>query len=141
MTAALIDLENGTIPATPAAGHVRVYAKTDKKVYAQDDTAVEVQLTGQIIAGIFVNANGTIWYNTAGISGIVRNSVGNYSVTLATAISVSSYGFPVASISGASARFIAVDLATVLPCTQVNVYTFDNTGVAVDSSFFLMIGR
>jgi len=141
MTAALIDLENGTIPATPAAGHVRIYAKTDKKVYAQDDTAVEVQLTGQIIAGILGKSDGTTLGNTAGISGIVRNSVGNYSVTLATAISVSSYGFPVASILGTSARFIAVDLATALPCTQVNVYTFDNTGVAVDSNFSLTIGR
>ena len=36
----------GASPATPPAGHVVTYAKTDKKLYAKDDAGTETQLGG-----------------------------------------------------------------------------------------------
>ena len=40
----LLDFTAGAAPATPAAGHVVLYAKTDKKLYAKDDAGVETAL-------------------------------------------------------------------------------------------------
>jgi hypothetical protein len=41
-----IDLPVGAAPATPAAGIVTVYAKTDKKAYQKDDAGLETPLGG-----------------------------------------------------------------------------------------------
>jgi hypothetical protein len=35
---------NGAAPGTPPAGEVRLYSKTDKKLYYKDDTGVETQI-------------------------------------------------------------------------------------------------
>ena len=47
-SAAYIDLDEGAAPATPAAGKVRVYAKTDGSAYQKDDAGTE---TGLATAG------------------------------------------------------------------------------------------
>lgn len=51
-----IILNNGSAPATPAAGKVAVYSKTDKKLYAKDDAGVETELGGG--AGAVDSVNG-----------------------------------------------------------------------------------
>lgn len=38
--------EEGTAPSTPASGHVRLYAKTDGKLYAKDDAGTETEVGG-----------------------------------------------------------------------------------------------
>ena len=43
-SAAYIDLDEGAAPATPAAGKVRVYAKTDGSAYQKDDAGTETGL-------------------------------------------------------------------------------------------------
>lgn len=45
-SAAFIDLDEGAAPATPAAGKVRIYAKTDGSTYQKDDTGSESALPG-----------------------------------------------------------------------------------------------
>jgi hypothetical protein len=49
---AKIDLTNGAAPATPSAGKVSLYTKTDKKIYIKDDTGLETDLTGDTDTGI-----------------------------------------------------------------------------------------
>lgn len=39
-----IQLEEGSAPATPASGIVRVYTKTDGQIYGKDDAGTEYQL-------------------------------------------------------------------------------------------------
>lgn len=45
-TAAYIDLGEGAAPATPGAGKVRIYAKTDGSAYQKDDAGTETGLAG-----------------------------------------------------------------------------------------------
>lgn len=45
-SAAYIDLDEGAAPSTPAAGKVRVYAKTDGSTYQKDDAGTETGLAG-----------------------------------------------------------------------------------------------
>lgn len=45
-SAAFIDLDEGAAPATPAAGKVRVYAKTDGLPYSKDDAGAETPMGG-----------------------------------------------------------------------------------------------
>jgi hypothetical protein len=49
---AKIDLTNGAAPATPAAGKVSIYTKTDKKIYIKDDAGVETPLIDAGLASI-----------------------------------------------------------------------------------------
>jgi len=42
----IVDFPTGTAPATPSANRVRLYAKTDKKLYQKDDAGVETPLGG-----------------------------------------------------------------------------------------------
>lgn len=44
-SAAFIDFDEAAAPATPAAGKIRQYAKTDGKLYQKDDAGVETDLT------------------------------------------------------------------------------------------------
>jgi len=43
LIAPVVDFLAGAAPATPAAGHVLTYAKTDKRLYQKDDAGVETQ--------------------------------------------------------------------------------------------------
>lgn len=45
-SAAFIDFDEGAAPATPAAGKVRVYAKTDGLPYSKDDAGSETAMAG-----------------------------------------------------------------------------------------------
>jgi hypothetical protein len=45
-SAAYIDLTEGSAPATPAAGKVRIYAKADGSAYQKDDAGTETGLAG-----------------------------------------------------------------------------------------------
>jgi hypothetical protein len=49
---AKIDLTNGAAPATPSAGKVSLYTKTDKKIYIKDDAGVETPLIDAGLASI-----------------------------------------------------------------------------------------
>lgn len=45
-----IEVQKQTAPATPAAGLVRFYAKSDGKLYSLDETGLETDLTAAAAA-------------------------------------------------------------------------------------------
>jgi hypothetical protein len=50
-TSSGIELSGVAAPATPAAGWVRIYAKTDGKVYIKDETGLETDITTAAAGG------------------------------------------------------------------------------------------
>lgn len=141
MAAAQMLLAIGTAPPTPSAGKVALYAKGDKKLYAKDDAGVETPLLGTTAPGAFIKSDGTIIAGNAGIAGSVRNAVGDYSVMLATPITLVALAIPQVSLTGGSGGEIGYDLATPPPCSQINVSTADSAGVAADHDFAIIVPR
>jgi len=137
MAAAVIDLETGTAPAIPASNHVRVYAKTDKKVYAQTDTGAESALIGQNPDGAIVESDGTVDIASPGISGVVHTGTGEYAVTLATPITFSTIKIPLANIKDPG--FVTTDYAGPPPTSQINVKTYNTAGSPADMGFSVVL--
>jgi len=142
MAAAQMLLAIGTAPPTPSAGKVALYAKSDKKLYAKDDTGLETPLLGTTPPGAFIKGtDGSITAGNAGIAGSVRNSAGNYSVMLATPITLAALAVPQVSLTGGSNGEISYDLATPPPCSQINVFTYDSSGTPADHDFAITVPR
>lgn len=59
-----VEFKEQSAPATPASGYVRVYAKTDGKIYIKDDAGTETDLTGG--SGSPGGSNTQVQYNNAG---------------------------------------------------------------------------
>src|SRR5688500_15671052 len=58
-TATKIDFDEAAAPATPAAGDVRLYAKTDGLLYSKDDAGTETLVSGGAGGGAI--ATDAIW--------------------------------------------------------------------------------
>lgn len=62
----MITYKEETAPSTPPTGYVRMYAKTDGKVYMKDDAGVETELAGTAaILKTLADAKGDIFVATA----------------------------------------------------------------------------
>jgi hypothetical protein len=77
-SAAYIDFDEAAAPATPAAGKVRVYAKTDSDLYQKDDTGAETGL-----AGAGGSASGVPI-----LRHVYQRSAGDYTTTSGTLVAV-----------------------------------------------------
>lgn len=70
-SAAHIDYDEGSAPATPGTGKVRLYAKTDGLLYSKDDTGAEAALAGSAVIG------STSTYTPSWTSSGTAPSIGN----------------------------------------------------------------
>jgi hypothetical protein len=61
MSAKHLLAENSSSPDTPDSGYVALYARDDKKLYAQDSAGVETPLGGGGAANLLLNGNFAIW--------------------------------------------------------------------------------
>jgi hypothetical protein len=75
------------------------------------------------------SSTGVIEALTFGVSTITRTSIGNYLITMSTAIN----GYTVVTTPNTSAG--AQSATSVLSTTQFRVYTFGGVGVAADYAF------
>lgn len=75
-----VDVNEETAPATPSSGKIRVYGKSDKKVYKKDSTGLETELGGSSGSGeinVIGNPNeATNWASTGAGVTVVTSTTG-----------------------------------------------------------------
>jgi len=78
---AIVQLAKGSAPSSPTSAYVRLYAKTDNKLYYKDSTGAE---TGPLTGGSAF-ARGSAWVNFSNTPGYVDVNTGLASVSGAVA--------------------------------------------------------
>jgi hypothetical protein len=83
-------------------------------------------------------SSGGSFSGSRGCSGVVKNSTGNYTITMSVARTLGTW-VPLATAGGAGAAVIIK--TKIQTTTTFDVYTFDAAGVAADSEFsFHVVG-
>ena len=134
MAAAVFTLASGLAPTTPTAGFVRVYSKTDKKLYLKDDAGLEtplitpgaqtvsdtdsvnLTLTGVDLTADVRFADATIDSNASGIK-VATGGIANAQVAAGAAIAYSKLNLATSLVNsdvapGAAIAYSKLNLAS-----------------------------
>lgn len=113
----MLSLKEESTPSTPASGYVRVYAKSDGRVYAIDDAGTEVVLNSTTTLGTpQATTSGTskdfsipsgVKRVTVMLSGVSTNGTSKYHIRVGSAVDgIKSSGYLVGSIHAGSTNTV-----------------------------------
>jgi len=138
------DLNEESAPGTPASGKVRVYAKTDNKLYLKDDLGTETAVgsggSGEINAITTGSTDATGWTNGTSHTGATDTSNSPLSPVVTTAISaLSSAAISLGSQTSTSGVYKAITLPTGLENKKLKVEFYFTSPAAADGTWALAV--
>jgi hypothetical protein len=138
------DINEEAAPATPSSGKVRLYAKTDKKLYTKDSSGTEVQVgasgSGEINALTTGSTDATGW--TAGTSHSVATDTSNSPLApvITTSIAMSSSAaISLGSQTSTSGDYKAFTLPVGLENKKLKVDIYFTSPAATDGTWALAV--